>query len=526
MNKKFSTLLAGVALLSAMSANAQTTPAQNVLPAANGAYSIGKLVEGANSGLFQLKDEASGKVLSMDEDGVLSLVASSSTSTGLANTLWCVTVSSENQGQAPKFDFMNKGTGRMLDITMAEILKSQSQVDLTPTTGGEIAGWAFSRTITKLEDKRPLFSYFTTDSVVGFTTTNGVKVQKWAAKDVQNNTFAAFTLQAPGQVYLSANELNTIFGNQKADAGVKLGFDKDILGTTLKNPFNAEKFVAAESGEDKYLYVSDVKKEAYLKVDTAYTNETGYKFLAYNWTKKGETGTALDAVENSAIKDQHKFAFLYSPAYDSLYIYVKQITWKEDNVKYWEDAAANTGANWRVSLQDLIKNETRILTVDSKDQNTHISLGYKDCTAVESTKTSLKDGVYYITNKAGKYLASPIYRNGKIEWTTVNANEQNVAHMPAYQWVILKKNVTDKNNISTLEVYNREFSDGVLADYTLNLNKKAGATYWYLTADVNSANGVTINSTDSLFFELVPAASVADSLLGYKNLDKEELMIN
>ena len=31
MNKKFSTLLAGVALLSAMSANAQTTPAQNVL---------------------------------------------------------------------------------------------------------------------------------------------------------------------------------------------------------------------------------------------------------------------------------------------------------------------------------------------------------------------------------------------------------------------------------------------------------------------------------------------------------------
>ena len=74
MNKKFSTLLAGVALLSAMSANAQTTPAQNVLPTANGAYSIGKLVEGANSGLFQLKDEASGKVLSMDEDGVIGCV--------------------------------------------------------------------------------------------------------------------------------------------------------------------------------------------------------------------------------------------------------------------------------------------------------------------------------------------------------------------------------------------------------------------------------------------------------------------
>ena len=517
MNKKFSTLLAGVALLSAMSANAQTTPAQNVLPTANGAYSIGKLVEGANSGLFQLKDEASGKVLSMDEDGVLSLVASSSTSTGLANTLWCVTVSSENQGQAPKFDFMNKGTGRMLDITMAEILKSESQVDLTPTTGGEIAGWAFSRTITKLEDKRPLFSYFTTDSVVGFTTTNGVKVQKWAAKDVQNNTFAAFTLQAPGQVYLSANELNTIFGNQKADAGVKLGFDKDILGTTLTNPFNANKFVAEGAGDadSRYLFVSDLKKEAYLKVDTAYTNETGYKFLAYNWTKKGETGTALDAVENSAIKDQHKFAFLYSPAYDSLYIYVKQITWKEDNVKYWEDAAANTGANWRVSLQDLIKNETRILTVDSKDQNTHISLGYKDCTAVESTKTSLKDGVYYITNKAGKYLASPIYRNGEIEWTTVNANEQNVAHMPAYQWVILKKNVTDKNKVSAVDLYNREYNDGTAADATLQLNKNAGATYMYAAS-----------FGDSLEFIPVAKEIYTDKYVGYKHLTNDELITN
>ncbi len=518
MNKKFSTLLAGVALLSAMSANAQTTPAQNVLPTANGAYSIGKLVEGANSGLFQLKDEASGKVLSMDEDGVLSLVASSSTSTGLANTLWCVTVSSENQGQAPKFDFMNKGTGRMLDITMAEILKSQSQVDLTPTTGGEIAGWAFSRTITKLEDKRPLFSYFTTDSVVGFTTTNGVKVQKWAAKDVQNNTFAAFTLQAPGQVYLSANELNTIFGNQKADAGVKLGFDKDILGTTLKNPFNAEKFVAAESGEDKYLYVSDVKKEAYLKVDTAYTNETGYKFLAYNWTKKGETGTALDAVENSAIKDQHKFAFLYSPAYDSLYIYVKQITWKEDNVKYWEDAAANTGANWRVSLQDLIKNETRILTVDSKDQNTHISLGYKDCIAVESTKTTIADGVYLIKNaKTGKYLASPIYNNGaSSEWVSLDL--QDATHMPAYQWVVLKKNVTDKNNVSPIEATNREFKIEIPS---VQLNKVAGASYMYVTV-----NNAFFTTADSLQFIPVAKEIYTDKYLGYKHLTNDELITN
>ena len=69
----------------------------------------------------------------------------------------------------------------MLDITMAEILKSQSQVDLTPTQVREIAGWAFSRTITKLEDKKFLCSLSQLSSVVGFTTANGVKVQKWGS---------------------------------------------------------------------------------------------------------------------------------------------------------------------------------------------------------------------------------------------------------------------------------------------------------------------------------------------------------
>ena len=573
MNKKFSTLLAGAALVAAVSANAQNLADVKdgvALDINKSAQALPTYDKDTKGGLYQLRD-ANDQILMMKEvNGEYSLVAMSANDKDfvLKNTLWCVTTQPYSQGQAVKFDFMNKGTGMMLDIAMGDDLKSADGKKgywWKPIIGGEISGWAFSSVLNKLEKNVPLYSHFSTDSVIGLLNDNGtIKVAKYALNDVKvdptaatdvtdlsnlsteaKNTFSGFTLYQAEDIVLDADQLNKIFDLQDADAGVKLNFSPDVKGTSLKNPFNEKEFIAESTGDNKYydvnasstatltngewLYVTrknDDNKDTYLKVDTAYTNETGYKFLAYNWTKKGETGTALDAVENSAIKDQHKFAFLYSPAYDSLYIYVKQITWKEDNVKYWEDAAANTGANWRVSLQDLIKNETRILTVDSKDQNTHISLGYKDCTAVESTKTSLKDGVYYITNKAGKYLASPIYRNGTIEWTTVNADEQNVAHMPAYQWVILKKNVTDKNNISTLEVYNREFSDGVLADYTLNLNKKAGATYWYLTADVNSANGVTINSTDSLFFELVPAASVTDSLLGYKNLDKEELMIN
>ena len=530
MNKKFSTLLAGAAFLSAVSVNSVYAQGvqDNSLPTEASAYPIVKLAEGTNTGLFQLRIKDSDKVLSMDKDGKLTLV-NVTTSSQLANTLWCVTVTSENQGQTHKYDFMNKGTGMMLDITMSDIVGAEESTPVIPTTGGEISGWAFSREINKLEPERPLFSHFSADSIVGFsvkTNDDKVYVQKEGAKKAETAGFAKFTLQAPGQIYLSAEELNTIFGVQKEDAGVKLTFNKDVLGTTLTNPFNANKFLAEESGDTKYLYISDLKKEAYLRVDTAYTNESGTKFLAYNWTKKGKTGEAIDAVRGSKIQDQHKFAFLYSPAYDSLYIYVHSITWNETKAN-WETLVKKpeaTGDNWRVSLQDLIKNQTRILTVDAKEQNTHISFGNMDCNPVASTKTSVADGVYLIKSaKTGKYLAIPLHNDttwvnnvekaNTAEWASLDLQDAN--HMPAYQWVVLKKNVTDKNKVSAVDLYNREYNDGTAADATLQLNKNAGATYMYAAS-----------FGDSLEFIPVAKEIYTDKYVGYKHLTNDELITN
>ena len=194
---------------------------------------------------------------------------------------------------------------------------------------------------------------------------------------------------------------------------------------------NARSTATLTNGE--WLYVTrknDDNKDTYLKVDTAYTNETGAKFLAYGWTGPSKTQEAIDRLGD--LQDQHKFLFVYSPSKDELKIYVKKITWRgdDDKVKYWKEIYQKTDNqrnNWRVSLQDLIKDETRILTVDYSKQNTTIKLGYGGCEADQS-KTSVKDGVYYIMNKKGEYLASPIYENGVIRWTTVNADEQNVAH--------------------------------------------------------------------------------------------------
>jgi len=74
MNKKFSTLLAGVALLGAMSANA-----------GNPVTSLQK----TGNGLYQLK--AAGGVLAMTPEGALKLEATTE-SANLASTLWCVEV--------------------------------------------------------------------------------------------------------------------------------------------------------------------------------------------------------------------------------------------------------------------------------------------------------------------------------------------------------------------------------------------------------------------------------------------------
>ena len=122
MNKKFSTLLAGMALVSAMAVNAQTTTLPSTLsgsvPTLAATENVEKLKEGVNAELYQLRLMGD-YVLAMNEDSELELVAASTVdASNMASTLWCVTVTTEGAGKAPIFDFQNKATGQMLDIAL------------------------------------------------------------------------------------------------------------------------------------------------------------------------------------------------------------------------------------------------------------------------------------------------------------------------------------------------------------------------------------------------------------------------
>ena len=204
MNKKFSTFLAGAALLGAMSANAGT-PVDGI--------------DVTKGHLYQLKSDAS-SVLAMGKDGKLTVTAAT-TLANLASTLWCVEVVEQGLGKAPIFEFVNKQTGLRLDIAYAQtdLVSLPKETNSDPiSVGGEIHGWAFSSQYKEGMNAATLYSYFKADSVIGLALNgNDVVVKKYAAKDAAADAqtgakLAKFELQTADAVILGAKEINTILG--------------------------------------------------------------------------------------------------------------------------------------------------------------------------------------------------------------------------------------------------------------------------------------------------------------------------
>ena len=584
MNKKFSTLLSGVALLGAMTATAGV-PVKTV----------------SGTGLYQLAvgektaaTTGADKVLIMTDKGTLkTATVGSITADELASSLWCVEVVAEELGKAPVYNFVNKATGQRLDVqyagsklnnTAAPAAGSAAVLQHPDTTvvGGEMCDWAFSATYKGQMNAATLYSYFHSDSVVGLKegANDYVYLGKATAKDAQKDAqagslFTQFTLVEADEIVLSATALNTIFGTQGADKGVKLTFVNDKNNTTLKNYFTDDaKFFAAQAEDetDPWLRVITGKNadSTFVYVDTAYVNENGARFLAFGTKQLTSAKLKGKSVSDTLgiLNDQSKFRFVYWPAKDSLVIQVKQTIYTKDgkNGKFKDaigaytsgaatatipaaitvtrldadgevDAATSSAnvdmdafdkANY-VTVQDLVKaDQIRIATIYFKKE-VEIALGYKGCDLIATTKSSIADGVYFIkNNKTGKYLAIPLYNDttwvanaakaNTPEWVTLN-ELQDLNHMPAYQWVILKNNIVDKNNVSPITATNREYKS---VHGQGQLNKNEGAKYYYfsgLTA-ADPFNG------DSLEFVPVDKKFYSDKYLGYKKLTQDELITN
>jgi hypothetical protein len=518
MNKKFSTLLAGVALFGATSAFAGNN--------------VPSLIEGTNDGLYQLKTPGN-LYLAVNAKGEL-VTVDNVTADNVASTLWCTTVTVENQGKAPIYDFVNKGAEALLSVTMDDFAKNAMQTTKNSLVGGEIAGWAFSGTYANaLEANRPLYSYFQEDSVVGLVLEGtNVRLKKAGGKaaDISGAKFATFTLVEADGIALNAKQINTKLGIQDAANGVKLTFNPDRNNTSLENPFSDVAFIAKDARDGSFVYVTRKADNQYLHVDTAYTNKNSDKFLAFNYKNALRTDLA----------DQGKFLFTYFPSHDSLVIQVKQATRLSASVKDWKKALTTAGnktiiannktAKNYVTIQDLVKaDEIRIVTIaDVKE--TDITLGFTGCVQAGTDKVSLEDGLYVIQNaETNKYLASPIHVDGAAsEWVTVDKAEQNVMHMPAYQWVVLKTKTSEYFlSTSPVNVTNREYPS--LKNPTYNTTDKVlknGASWQLTQAEGSKLYYCKALSSDSLVITKITDKNIlGDKYLGYKYLTDDELMI-
>ena len=622
MNKKFSTLAVAAMLASAFTAYAGPGDVVTKLAEGNNgkqyqlrAY-FGESAE--DHGFLYLKEDDS------TGDFKLSFTEDLSDVKTLGASLWCVNATVENQGKNPIFDFINKGKSAVLDVTVGDyktwsdeenpefyISKTQAKV------GGEIAGWEFTPVLgsdavpmfgvpagTKAETIKDdakvvpygLNSYIDSEWVatlvydgtaikVAVVPATDIKAGRasWGSKDEYKQV--KFFLQEADALDLTADQFNTILGTQEASA-VKLSFDKDYNNTEIVNLFStnwlkaapAEVKVVCDDPKDDpkcdlnedhnfvYLYktsATDGKTKNYLRVDTAYANGYGSKFLTFAFGKDN-----ADPKNEEIIPLQYKFRLNYCPTDDSLSIQVHSALYKLQNdskpwrtlvsangdnsapgyagglkegesgygegnkdfvVIRWNDPVSATDVNpsgldhhvtnW-VKLQDLeTATESRIITLGDAPINTHISFGFGGCN-VQSEYTSVADGVYIIKNSKGQVLASPIYKNGS-EALFVSVDEQDPQHMPAYQWVVLT-NYTQPNSLSTspVKITNREFT--LLEAASIQLRQAEGAKYMYTNSSI--ATNISLTSKDSLTFVKVADEFVKDPYLGYKKIEKDSLL--
>lgn len=535
MNKKFTTLLASALLVGSVSAFAQVN-ADKVTKLEKGYYVL-------NEGTAISTPSSVGSHFQVI-DGKLKVAVAADFAAGEYNKgLWTITASAENSNH---FSFTNKAEGLAIAFDPKFAVAADENGTVTvPATGSELTGasmaWAWvanSDDAAGLAKAIPLTYAISIDSTMALGKANDgtVFAYKYAnAKPVTVPT--ALTVQAtkPSSVVMKAADLNVLKDATKGDYFTMTPNKKNLLVDAI----SGVKF-HAEDGVTGYVTLNELGTSKYLRVDTAVhaatgLNENSLYQLARKALKAGET--VKTSVPNNFKIEKDLFR-------DSVFVSIAQ-----DNSRFLHKEVANaTGSHWYTSVNDtdnrysyctlssiLLTPETEVMTFYSPASPTATALAKEnllfavsDPAKAVDTKTSITDGLYYIKNADGQYLASPIYNNGtSAEWVTINTTEQNVAHMPAFQWVVLKDKTSEyAKPKSTVTLTNREFADKVNAP-TVQLYLNAGGSYYYVASNVSMNSVEAIEAKDSLVFDKIEDATIlGDPLLGYKNFKANDLKVN
>ena len=557
MNKKFSTLMAGLMLASAFSVADAQNPATE--------YKDGKYyVLGDGTGYLSVESEVGedyGKLTygAMDADGdsKVSLLET-------REALWKVTVTPGNVGEAPKFAFQNVATGLYLNI-------SENTLGDNPVIAGSYQEWynGVSTTFPSPYNGSSLMSYISANKVVYLDLTAGgiltaktgtpaageasrLKIQPYKAATIEN---------------LSAKELNTELLVKATEDVFNLTFNKDVT-EGAENLFSETALFATDGGSIPTGYVRlQVKDtENYIVVDTALHTGSEAERQLPKFTYADPKATSVDGNNVPRLQESFNFAFSYEPNTNRILIKsqeyktrtfnptthawtVQPITGEDGNAAYtgWNGTSVK---NAYVRLVEL--SSVRELTVASEseadnsvtDWTEYDNLSYGMNTVVTLGQglltyqpTTVDEGLYMIkfASNANRSNATKddyfIANLGGAFGYAEQAKNQDYDHMPAAHWYVKQNGNTDTAPIS---ITNREFNDNVNAGYwhgtsgSLIPYQYFGESNYFQafkTDDGKIFFTAGYLSGDTLEFIPVSAESKADKYVGYKHADEKQASV-
>ena len=482
MNKKFSTLVAGLALCTAFTANAKVE----------------------NGKVYQLTNE-DGKYLSVTESYTKtdSLILADAPTADIKNTdyqksLWKVTYRFVSLANTWAYTLTNSATGRVLTLDkQAEWNFKNEGAFIAPENVTAV-------TLSAQLDNKTVVSIIAKDDVEA-ERTDIVTLEKGTAVSA---SAINFTVAAPAKINMTADLLNNKYGSPFA-----LTFDKNLDGNPLAGK---ELFATDIDGLDGYVTLQDRTTGKYLVVDSTSwsSNLSSEKFwkLTVDAQPKDEAAAADKAtgvtagtiLENGRAKELYAFKVVLDPSDNSkmiLYPYATPVykgandTEKKSKMCYDMEVAAN---GEMIAFGNFAGTEK--LTIWTKDAAKCTFAEVKLPTRLDPEYTyfvkdmnNAKSDEDHSANKnKGKYYVFSFCENG-----TVHAGA--VTEVPTALWYL-----TETNNLANM----------------WNTNSTRGGA---IIRVIDDAKAIYSFGTDTV--QLVKGPKVEDAQeLAYKKVSKEDLV--
>jgi len=519
MNKKISTLLAGVMLASAFSVNAAMENGKSYL-----------LKSGSNY-LSAETDKTSADYGKL----VYGSLNTSDLSEVVAGT-W--KVSTKTTSGAVVYTFVNKVTGMTLavDPTLAKTATNGLSGDVT-LGSGTVSEWAF-------DASNHMYSYFKSDSIVFFDNTGALNKGKIADLSAAL-VVTEDVISTP--IPISADDLNTLMWSvDSKDNYFALNMDPEV-SKGKANHLTATGLQAVSVGSGYVqLKAKDKKaddKQLYVVVDTAYYEgtETSGQLLKYTYD-------VLNA--DNRLTGSYKFKFTYNVKEDKLYVQVAEVADKlvkasgqtdeqfakdikdNNNNSYWSNQGKTVTTRFDKYIYMAKLDGTNVLTLNTNETDGGTPTAASQNITVKTsadysslTLTTIPSGVYLIQYKAGgsyntEKVGSYVFANlaGYFGWAA-QARNQEFKHMPAAQWVVEKKGTS---SIAPISITNREFSDD---SYKASYQIPSDMQLFAVEGSANEVFYFNGNQKDTVSFIKVDEDLVKDAKLGYKYVSENEAKV-